>query len=33
LQLFGDIVHGASNDAQMTWLFERSYSPSVSGGM
>jgi len=23
LQLFGDIVHGASNDAQMTWLFER----------
>lgn len=23
LQLFGDIVHGASNDAQMTWLFNR----------
>ena len=23
LQLFGDIVHGASNDAQMTWLFEQ----------
>ena len=23
LQLFGDIVHGASNDAQMTWLFVR----------
>jgi len=23
LQLFGDIVHGASNDAEMTWLFDR----------
>ena len=23
LQLFGAIVHGASNDAQMTWLFDR----------
>jgi hypothetical protein len=23
LPLFGDIVHGASNDAQLTWLFRR----------